>query len=208
MRITLLSFVVLAVAATEAAAQFTPPPRPRVRPYLGDKAPLVQVGASLGVFRLPQPTLRPTCEEYHVPCAEPGAEPESDGFGGAFFAMGRITPGFGVMAQLTAYGTSAAETKIVTAGPMWTTVSQDPDGKTASGMPFVSVLVGRGAAGFGASGPVLQVAAGMDVFQSTTGPYPELAYGVDVGCRIGAGGARHFTGCALTLRASMGFGLR
>ena len=68
MRITLLSFVVLALAATQAAAQLTPPgSRPRVRTYRGDKAPLVQVGASLGLYGFPNPTRRPTCEEYRVP---------------------------------------------------------------------------------------------------------------------------------------------
>jgi hypothetical protein len=212
MRITLLSVVVLALAATEAAAQIIPRgSRLRVRPYLGDKAPLVQVGASLGLYGSPNPTRRPTCEEYRVPCAEPGAEPPSGAYGVALFATGRITRRFGVMTQATAYygfGTPSEfnETKIVAVGPLWTSVIQD--GKTASGMPFVSVLVGRGSAKFGASGPVLQVIAGADLFGWTTDPDPQLAYGLDVGCRIGAGAARYFTGCSFTLRASMGFGLR
>ena len=212
MRITLLSFAVLALAATQAAAQFTPPgSRPRLRTYSGDKAPLVQVGASLGLYGFPKPTLRPTCDEYRVPCAEPGAEVPSGGPGVALFATGRITRRFGVMAQVTTYGTLAsalAETTIVAVGPLWTTVSQGRDGETASRMPFISVLVGRGSAAFGASGPVLQVTAGLDLFGSVTRPYPELGGGVDVGCRLGAGGARHFTGCAISFRASMGFGLR
>lgn len=211
MRIILLSFVVLALTATQAAAQLTPPgSRPKLRPYSGDQAPLVQVGVSLGLYRFPKPTLRPTCEEYHVPCAAPGVEPPSGGFGGSLFAMGRITPRFGAMVQTTIYGTSAAltATKIVVAGPMWTTVSQGREGETASSMPFVSVLVGRGSTVFGASGPVLQATAGLDLFGSSWGPYPQVGGGVDVGCRIGAGGARHVTGCAVTIRASMGFGLR
>ena len=212
MRITLLSFVMLALAATQAAAQITPPgSRPRVRTYRGDKAPLVQVGASLGLYGFPKPTLRPTCEEYRVPCEEPGVEVDSGGPGVALFATGRITRRFGVMAQVTTYGTmgsAGAETTIVGVGPLWTTVSQGRAGETASRMPFISVLVGRGSAKFGASGRVLQVIAGLDLFGSVTGPYPEVGGGVDVGCRIGAGGARHFTGCTLTVRASMGFGLR
>ena len=211
MRITLLSFVVLALAATQAAAQLTPPgSRPRLRPYRGDQAPLVQVGVSLGLYGLPKPARRPTCEKYHVPCAEPDAEQESAPFGLALFATGRITRRFGVMAQATTYGTEAAftQTTIVTAGPLWTRVSQDRDGKGASGMPFVSVQVGRGSAVFGASGPVLQATAGVDLFGSAWGPYPELGGGIDVGCRIGAGGARHFTSCAVAFRTSLGFGLR
>jgi hypothetical protein len=212
MRIALLSFVVLALAATQAAAQLTPPgSRPPLRPYHGDKAPLVQVGASLGLYGFPKPTIRPTCEEYRVPCAEPGAKVGSGGPGVALFATGRITRRFGVMAQVTSYGRLAsklAETTIVGVGPLWTTVNQDRDGKAVSRMPFVSVLVGRGSAAFGASGPVLQVTAGLDMFGSTTSSNPELGGGVDVGCRVGAGGARHFTGCSLSFRASMGFGLR
>ena len=131
----------------------------------------MQVGVSLGVYGLPKPTQRPTCEEYRVPCAKPGAEQPSAAFGGTGFVMGRITRRFGVMAQVTTYGTTSefAETKIVAAGPLWTTVNQDRDGKTASAMPFVSVLVGRGSAVFGASGPVLQVTAGVDGFGSETG---------------------------------------
>ena len=143
-------------------------------------------------------------------CAEPGVEPEVPPFGVALFATGRITRRFGVMAQVTSYGATSelTATTIVAAGPLWTTVRQDRDGKVTSRMPFVSVLVGRGSAAFGASGPVLQATAGLDIFGSVTAPDPQLGGGVDVGCRIGAGGARHFTGCALTIRASMGFGLR
>ena len=211
MRITLLSFVMLALAATQAAAQITPPgSRPPVRAYRGDQAPLVQVGFSFGVFGLPKPTRRPTCEEYRVPCAEPDAEEESAAFGGTAFVTGRITRRFGVMVQTTSYGSQSelTKTKIVAAGPLWTTVAQDHDRKKASAMPFVSVLAGRGSAAFGASGPVLQVTAGVDGFASQTGAYPAFGHGLEVGCRIGAGGGRHFTGCTITFRASMGIGLR
>ena len=212
MRITLLSFVVLAcMAATQAAAQSIPSgSRAPLRPYRGDEAPLVQVGVSWGVYGLPKPTRRPTCEQYHVPCAEPGDEQPSAAFGGTGFVTVRVRQRFGVMAQVTTYGTASefTETTIVAAGPLWTTVTHDRDGKTASGMPFVSVLVGRGSAAFGASGPVLQATAGLDLFASETGAYPALGTGLEVGCRVGAGGARHFTGCALTLRASLGIGLR
>lgn len=211
MRIILLSFIVLALTAAQAAAQLTPPgSRPKLRPYSGDKAPLVQVGASLGMYGLPKSTRRPTCEEYQVPCAEPGAELDVNPFGLALFATGRITRRFGVMAQVTSYGASSelTATTIVGVGPLWTTVRQARTDEAASRMPFVGVLVGRGSSAFGASGPVLQTTAGLDLFGWTTGPYPQLGGGVDVGCRIGAGGARHLTGCAVTIRASMGFGLR
>ena len=128
----------------------------------------MQVGLSVGMYGLPKPNRRPTCEEYDVPCAELDDQQPSGAFGGAVFVTGRITRRFGVMALVTTYGTSSelTETTIVAAGPLWTTVIQDRDGKTASGMPFVSLLVGRGSAAFGASGPVLQATAGVDLFES------------------------------------------